>query len=300
MFRHAVLILACLCLPFGAGAQELNCKVRVNHSSVQGTNTSVFETLEEALTEFMNNRAWTQLRFAPGERIDCTLSLTVKKYKAQDDRFECELLWQLNRPVYGSSYNSTTFSMRDQSFQFNYKEYDPLEFNINTLDSNLTAMLAYYAYLFIGLDLDTFSPLGGTDVLQLASQVAQSAQSLAEPGWKAFDDDRNRHAIITDLLEPSLEPVRQFLYKFHREGLDIMSTSADQGRKAAKEALKLLAEAHSNKPLSALPQIVTDFKRDELVNIFKGRGTAEERSAVHDLLSDLNPSQNREWAKMKK
>lgn len=281
-------------------AEELNVTVKVIHSQVQGTNTSVFETLETAISEFMNNHSWTELQFQKDERIDCTMNITVKKYDESTDYFTCELLFQASRPVFNSNYNTTVFSMRDQSFNFTYKEYDPLEFNENNLDNNLTAMLAYYAYLFIGMDLDTFSPMGGTDVLHVVENIVNSAQTMGDAGWKAFDDTRNRHAIINDYMETSMEPFRQIMYKYYREGLDEMANNADRGRAAITECIELLKEAHSNKPLSMLPQIFTDYKRDELVNIYSGHGTDKEKQTVYDILSNINASQNTYWKKIQK
>ena len=281
-------------------AQELNCSVKVIHSQVQGSSQSVFETLETAITEFMNNRAWTELQFQKVEKIDCSLNITVKKYDASSNLFTAELVYQVSRPVYNSTYNTTVFSMKDQSFNFTYKENDPLEFNENNLDNNLTAMLAYYAYMFIGLDLDTYSELGGTEVLHVAENIVNSAQTLGDVGWKAFDNDRNRHAIINDYMESSLESYRKMMYKYHRQGLDEMAANADRGRAAISEAIDLLKESHSNKSLSQLPQIFTDYKRDEIVNIYSGHGTEKERTAVADIVSNINASQNTYWNKIRK
>jgi hypothetical protein len=228
------------------------------------------------------------------------MTINVKQYKQDDNAFQCELLFQLNRPVFNSTYNSIVISMRDNQFNFQYKEYEPLDFNINNMDNNLTAMLAYYAYLFIGLDLDTFSPLGGTDVLRQAELIVNNAQTMSETGWKAFENNRNRHGIINDYLDGSMEPFRQLMYKYHRLGLDEMSNNVDRGRTAITESIEMLKEAHSNKPLSDLPQIFTDYKRDEIVNIYRGQhGTANERESVYNILSELNASQNREWTKIK-
>lgn len=281
-------------------AQELNCKVKVIHSQIQGTNTSVFETLETAINEFMNNRSWTELQFQKDERIDCTMNLTVKKYDKSSDLFTCELLFQVLRPVYNANYNTTVFSMKDADVVFNYKEYDNLEFNLNNMDNGLTAVLAYYAYLFIGMDLDTFSPLGGTEVLHVVESIVNNAQTMTDPGWKAFGDTKNRHAIITDYMETSLEPLRQMQYKYYRQGLDEMAQNVDRGRTAVTEAMEMLAEAHRNKPLSQLPQIYTDFKRDEIVGIYSGHGTEKEKQTVFDIVSNINASQNTYWNKIKK
>ncbi|MBR3456364.1 MAG: DUF4835 family protein [Bacteroidaceae bacterium] len=281
-------------------AQELECKVTVNHSQVQGTNTSVFETLQTALNEFMNNRTWTDLQFGKVERISCTMLISVKTYDPNTNVFGAQCLFQLTRPVFNSSYNTTVFSMRDDNFNFTYKEYDPLEFNENNIDNDLTALMAYYAYLFIGMDLDTMSPLGGTEVLNRVETIVNSCQTMSQKGWKAFEDDRNRHAIINDYLESSMEPFRQMMYKYHREGLDEMANNVDRGRAEVSNALELLDEAHSNKPQSMLPQIFSDYKRDEIVNIYKGHGTDKEKEQVYDIVMNLNASQSREWDKIKK
>lgn len=289
-----------VCHPQRLCAQELNCKVKIIHSQIQGTNNSVFETLETAIREFMNNRSWTEMQYKPQERIDCTLNFTIKQYKAAENSFTGELLFQLTRPVYNSTYNTTVFSMRDDNISFTYKEYDPLEFNISTMDNNLTAILAYYAYLFIGMDMDTFAPLGGSDVLHTVENIVNNAQNLGEKGWKAFDDNRNRHGIINDYMESSMEPFRMLMYQYHRNGLDEMANNADRGRAAITDAIGLLQEAHSNKPLSDLPQIFTDYKRDEIVNIYKGHGTEKEKQTVYDIVSNLNASQNMQWNNIKR
>ncbi len=298
--KQAIIIIASLfCCLFCSG-QELNCKVKVNRSAVQGTSSSVFQTLETAITEFMNQRAWTDMQYSEDERIDCTLNITVRQYKPADNLFTCELQYQCIRPVWGSNYNTTIFSMRDPDFTFTYIENDPLEFNEVSMDNNLTAMLAYYAYLFIGLDLDTFSPLGGTDVLHRVESIVNNAQSLPSSGWKAFSDTRNRHAIINDYMETSMQPMRQMMYKYYREGLDEMSSNADRGRTAITDALEMLAEAHKAKAMSLLPQVFTDFKRDELVGIYRGHGTANEKNKVYEILADINVAQTAEWKKLQR
>lgn len=281
-------------------AQELNCTVKVIHSQIQTSNTSVFTTLENAISEFMNNKAWTELQYQKVEKIDCSLNITVKKYDDASNSFQAELLLQASRPVFNSTYNSTIFSMKDESFNFTYKEYDPLEFNENNLDNNLTAMLAYYAYLFIGLDLDTYSLNGGTDVLHMVENIVSSAQTTGESGWKAFESSKNRHAIINDYMESSMETFREMMYKYHRLGLDEMASNADRGRAAVTEAMDLLKESHKNKSLSMLPQIFTDYKRDEIVNIYSGHGTEKEKNAIYDIVTNINASQGAYWNKIKK
>jgi hypothetical protein len=301
MLRKAILL--CSLLSFAvatATAQELNCKVKINHAQIQGTNTSLFETLETALNEFMNNRSWTEQQYAQEERIECNMNITVKSYNQAENGFACELLFQLSRPVFNSNYSTVVFSMRDLNFNFTYKEFDQLEFNINSMDNQLTALMAYYAYLFIGMDMDTFSPLGGTEVLHVVEQIVNNAQTMGDKGWKAFDDNRNRHGIINDYMDGGMEPFRQMQYKYHREGLDEMSNNADRGRTAITEAIEMLQQARSNKPLSDLPIIFTDYKRDELVNIYRGHGTAKEKENVYNTLSNMNASQNNYWKNIQK
>ncbi len=299
MSRFLVIIFSFLCYTTLGHSQELNCTVKVIHSQVQGTNTSVFSTLETAITEFMNNRSWTDLQFQKDERIEATINITITKYVEAQNHFTGEILLQLARPVFNSTYNSTVFSIKDTNLEFTYKEYDPLEWNENNIDNNLTAVLAYYAYLFIGMDMDTFSPMGGTQILHTVENIVNNAQTLTEPGWSAFKDTKNRHAIINDYMESSMEPFRQLQYKYYREGLDEMANNADRGRAAITEALEMLQEAHRNKPISMLPQIFTEYKRDEIVNIYNGHGTEKERQSIKDICSNINASLNTYWNRIK-
>lgn len=299
MSRFLVIIFSFLCYTTLGHSQELNCTVKVIHSQVQGSNTSVFTTLETAINEFMNNRSWTELQFQQDERIEATINITITKYVEAQNHFTGEILLQLARPVFNSTYNSTVFSIKDTNLEFTYKEYDPLEWNENNIDNNLTAVLAYYAYLFIGMDMDTFSPMGGTQILHTVENIVNNAQTLTEPGWSAFKDTKNRHAIINDYMESSMEPFRQLQYKYYREGLDEMANNADRGRAAITEALEMLQEAHRNKPISMLPQIFTEYKRDEIVNIYNGHGTEKERQSIKDICSNINASLNTYWNRIK-
>lgn len=297
--KSFICLLLCLltCVARPARAQELNCKVSINHAQIQGTNTQVFSTLENALKEFVNERKWTNAQYAANERIACTMNITVKKY-SDDGAFECELIVQSNRPVFNASYNTVLFNFKDVNFNFNYLEYDPLEWKDNIVDNNLTAVIAYYAYLIIGLDMDSMAPMGGTDVLHIAENIVSSAQMLGETGWKAFDDSRNRHALVNDYMDGSMKPLRQLMYDYHRLGLDEMAQNADRGRAKITESLALLKEAKAAKSMSALPQIWVDAKKDELVNIYT-KGTQNERDGVYDLLMEISPSQSTDWDKIK-
>lgn len=292
-----ILILAVL----GINAQELQVKVNVNHSKIQGTDASVFENLQQTMEQFMNERTWTELQFQKNERIQVNLNITVNKYNRDENRFECTALIQANRPVYNSTYVSTLYNNRDASFNFDFQQFDQLNFAEENIDNQLTALLAYYAMLLIGLDLDSFSPMGGTDVLQRCLVLVNNAQNLGFPGWKSFEDNRNRFAIINDYLDEAMKPFRQLQYDYYRKGLDEMANNAERGRSEISTALENdLQKAHQDKPLSLLPQIWTDYKKDELASIYKGKGTQKEKQRIYDLLMAMNASQNNTWEKITK
>ena len=274
-------------------------KVTVNHSQIQGTENSVFDNLQQTLEQFINERQWTDLQFQENERIQCNLNITVSKYNRDENKFECTALIQANRPVYNASYTTTLYNNRDANFHFEYAQFDQLNYNDETVDNQLTALAAYYAYLIIGLDLDSFSPLGGTDVLQRCMQLVNNAQDLGYPGWKSFEDSRNRFAIINDYLDEQMKPFRQLQYDYYRKGLDEMANNVERGRTEISTALEeQLKKAHDNKPLSLLPQIWTDYKKDELVNIYKGKGTQKEKQSINELMMSLNASQSSSWEKI--
>ena len=281
-------------------AQELQVKVNINHSQIQGSDVSVFENLQQTVEQFVNERQWTNLQFQKNERIVCSLNITVTKYIREENRFECTALIQANRPVFNSAYTSTLYNNRDENFHFEFKQFDQLNFTDENVDNQLTALLAYYAYLIIGLDLDSFSPMGGSEILQQCMYLVNNAQNLGFPGWKSFEDSRNRFAIINDYLDGAMSPFRQLQYDYYRKGLDEMANNAERGRSEISTALEEgLKKAHEDKPLSLLPQIWTDFKRDELVNIYKGKGTQKEKERIYELLIGINASQNSSWEKIK-
>lgn len=299
MVKFCTVILSLL-FPLIVGAQELQVKVTVNHNQIQGTDASVFDNLKETLEKFFNDRQWANLQFQKNERINCNFNITVTKYDKSTNIFTCNALIQANRPVFDAAYTTTIYNNRDGDFNFEFSQFDQLEFNEENIDNQLTALCAYYAYLIIGLDLDTFSPMGGEDLLQRCMNLTNNAQNLNFTGWKAFDNDRNRFAIINDYLDGAMQPFRQLQYDYYRKGLDEMANNAERGRTAISTALEEdLKKSHENKPLSLLPQIWTDYKKDELANIYKGKGTQKEKETVYDILFSINASQNNTWEKIK-
>ena len=299
--KKALLLVILVLAVLGINAQELQVKVNVNHSQIQGTDASVFDNLQQTIEQFMNERSWTDLQFQKNERIQCNLNITVNKYQRDDNRFECTALIQANRPVFNSAYNTTLYNNKDADFNFDFQQFDQLNFAEENIDNQLTALLSYYAMLIIGLDLDSFSPLGGTDVLQRCLLLVNNAQNLGFPGWKSFEDNKNRFAIINDYLDEAMKPFRMLQYDYYRKGLDEMANNAERGRTEISDALENdLKKAHEDKPLSLLPQIWTDYKKDELSNIYKGKGTQKEKQRIYDLLMGMNASQSNSWEQITK
>ena len=282
-----------------AWAQELEVKININSQQIEGTDKSVFENLQQTLEQWMNDRQWTELQFQRNERITVNFNLTVTKYDKPNNLFSCTAMIQANRPVYNSAYTSTLYNNKDGDFNFEYAEFSQLNYNDEVIDNQLMALMAYYAYLIIGLDLDSFAPMGGTEILQRCMTLTNNAQDLGFAGWKSFEDSRNRFAIINDYLDEAMKPFRQLQYDYYRTGLDEMAGNADRGRVNISAALENLKKAHEEKPLSLLPQIWTDYKRDELANIYKGKGTQKEKQTIYDILFNINPSQSDSWNKIK-
>ncbi|MBR6320638.1 MAG: DUF4835 family protein [Prevotella sp.] len=294
IFLTTALLLLLSAIP--ASGQELLAKINFNTQQVQGTDKSVFENLQQTLEQFVNEKQWTELQFQENERIQCTFNITVTKYDASANRFSCTALVQANRPVFNSAYTTTLYNNRDKNFDFDFVQFDQLNFNEEVIDNQLVALVAYYAFLIIGLDLDSFAPMGGTDVLQRCMNLVNNAQNLDFTGWKSFDDSRNRFAIINDYLDEAMKPFRQLQYDYYRTGLDEMAQNVERGRTNVTTALeKGLKKAHEEKPLSLLPQIWTDYKKDELASIYKGKGTQKEKESVYDMLMGINASQSNSW-----
>ena len=282
-------------------AQELQATVNINHAQIQGTDNTIFDNLQTTLMQFLNDRKWTALQFQKNERISCSFNITVNKYDRKTNTFSCKAIVQANRPVFNSSYTTTLYNNIDNNFDFEFAEFSQLDFNEEHIDNQLTALCAYYAYLIIGINLDSFSPMGGTDILQQCLNVANNAQGLNFTGWKSFDDDRNRYAFINGYMDEALKPFRMLQYDYYRTGLDEMANNVEKARVNITTALENdLQKAHENRPLSMLPQIWTNYKKDELANIYQGKGTQKEKESVYEILFRLNASLNEAWDKIKR
>lgn len=282
----ASLMLLWCALP--ASAQELNCEVTVNTDQVQGTNTSVFQTLQEAITEYMNTTHFTNDQYATNERIDCRLFFTIVEYT--DGVLKGDLQVQSTRPVYNSTYTTTLLNFKDNKLEFAYQEGEPLRFTVNTMESQLTAILNFYAYLIIALDRDSFAPNGGEAAFDQLKMIVQMAQSSGENGWKAFEDKKNRSAVLDAYTGPSTSVMRKLLYDYHRGGLDLMFQSPDKGRASITSSLDNLTTVYNADAMSVALSMFKDAKLDELVNIYS-KAPQNERQHVVEILTPLYPTE---------
>ncbi len=282
------LIIIAVSLSFGwVQAQELNCNLQINSDKIQGSNKSVFTTLQKSATEFLNNRRWTEQAYEENERIECNINIIINS--VEGETYSAEMVVQSRRPVFNSSYTSTLLNLRDQDFKFTYREFEPLEFNSSNLNSNLTAVLAYYAYVIIGYDMDTFSRLGGTPYFQAAENIVSQAQTSDWAGWKAFENDKNRYALISNVMDDAFKKFREYFYEYHRLGLDEMSINSTNGRARIASGMPVLRDVYRARPTTVIISSFLESKSDELINIFK-KGTPEEKKQVLDILTTVNPT----------
>jgi len=278
-----------LLLMSGGIAQEFNIMVSVNSQQLQGTDQRIFQNMQRAIADFINQTNWTNFNYKPEERIEGTLMITLND-RISSDEFRGRVNVILRRPVFRTNYNTPIFNWVDRDFHIKYVDGQPLEYSEDSHVSNLTSMLAFYAYLFLGLDNDTFSRLGGTPYYEKAMGVVNRAQRAPERGWKSFESQRNRYWIIENLLNGSYTPIREALYVYHRRGLDAMSDNHDMGRLAVTESLELLQRAHRSRPGLFIMQIIMEAKRDELVNIYT-QAPQMDKPRVVNILKEIDPSQ---------
>jgi hypothetical protein len=287
--RKIILIVA-LALVIGVRAQEINCTVTINSDQIEGSNKQAFETLKKSIEEYMNQNRWTNMTYAEHEKIECSMLLIVKA--VSDNMYACEMTLQSRRPVYGTTYTTPLLNFKDNSFNFTYQEYDRIEYQQNQFTTNLTAMLAYYCYLIIGHDQDSFQRLGGTPFFEACADIVNACQSASmesseQRGWLAFESNRNRYALINNLLDEAFKKYRSFYYDYHRLGLDEMSANVTNGRARIAEGIPVLRETYRARPATYVINTFLDAKAEELVDIFS-KGTDKEKKTVYDILMDID------------
>ncbi|MEI7498834.1 MAG: DUF4835 family protein [Bacteroidota bacterium] len=276
-------------------AQELNCMVSVSTPKIEGTDRRVFETLQTAMYEFINNRKWTNFNVAAEERIECTFLLTIND-RLSTDEFRGTLNVVLRRPVFNSAYNTVLLNYIDKGIQFKYVEYQPLDYSDGSFTSNLTSLLAYYSYTVLGFYFDSFSPSGGTPFFEKAQEVVNAAQNSSEPGWKAFESDKNRWWLVNNYLNPANSGLRDFAYGYNRQGLDMMYEKVDQGRASITQGIDVLQKIYNLKPNLFALQLIYDAKRDEIINIYSDqRVPPMEKTNVVNILKEIDPSNSSKY-----
>lgn len=287
LLNHIFIVVA-IFTTTAAAAQELNCQVQVVSPQIQGTSERrIFDNLQKAIFEFMNNTKWTNDVFGPDERISCSFFINVTE-KLSNDEYKATLQVQSTRTVFKSSYNSVMLNYNDANFQFKYIEFQAFDFTINQHTTNLTSVLAYYAYVILALDYDSFSPSGGTPYWQKAQTIVANAQNAPERGWRSQEDTKNRYWLVENMLQPLFAPMRTCIYKYHRMGFDIMYSDVAAGRAAVLEALQGLEAIHAQRPLSFPMQIFFNAKADEVVKLFS-QGMPDEKGKVIPLLQKIDP-----------
>ena len=297
--RKIFLTLA-LALAVGISAQEINCTVTINSDQIEGSNKQVYATLKTAIEEYMNQNRWTNMTFAEHEKIECNMLIVVKA--VADNAYTCEMTLQSRRPVYGTTYTTPLLNFKDNAFNFTYQEFDRIEYQQNQFTTNLTVMLAYYCYLIIGHDLDSYQRLGGTPCFQICEEIVNACQSASmesteQKGWLAFDSNRNRYALINNLLDEAFKKYRNYYYEYHRLGLDEMSANVTNGRARIAEGMPVLKEAYRARPATYVINTFLDAKADELTDIF-AKGTDKEKKTVYELLMDIDPTRQNTYERI--
>lgn len=297
--RKLTIIVALLASVY-LSAQELNCTVTINSDQIEGSNKQIFNTLKTSIEEYMSQNRWTNMSYAEHEKIECSMLIVVQKM--EDNLFTCEMTLQSRRPVYGTTYTTPLLNFKDNSFTFTYQEYDRIEWQQNQFTTNLTAMLAYYCYLIIGHDQDSFQRLGGTPYFQQCEEIVNMCQSASmdnseQRGWLAFESNKNRYALINNLLDEAFKKYRNYYYEYHRLGLDEMSNNVANARARIAEGMPVLREAYRARPATYVINTFLDAKADELVDIFS-KGTDKEKKAVYEILMDIDPTRQNTYDKI--
>jgi hypothetical protein len=288
--KKTFLIFSFLLIVFHIDAQEFDCQISVSAQKLEGTDKRMFETLQSAIYEFLSNRKWSNFNFQVEERLECSILLTVNE-RLGSDEFRGTLNLVLRRPVLNTAYNTILLNHIDKEIQFRYTEYQPLDYSDGQFTSNLTSILAFYSYMFFGLYFDSFAPYGGSAYFEKAQSVVNTAQNAQETGWKAYEGQKNRFWMVENIQNSANSQLRDFLYKFNRQGLDVMYDKLEQGRTAITESLEYLQQMYIAKPDLFFLQLILDTKRDELVNIYSDqRVPPVEKTNVVNLLKEIDPA----------
>ncbi len=294
--KICLLILLCSMLGFkSVKAQEFNIDVTVSSARIEGTDQRIFESLKEGILNFMNNRVWTNVKFEPEERIEGAMVVNVKK--KEGNMIEAELNIALRRPTFKTNYNTPLFNYVDDDFVFEYVESQPLDFNENAYMSNLTSTLAFYAYYCLGLYFDSFGLYGGDPFFKVTDQIVTAAQSANESGWKAFDDKRNRYWLNENMMNATYKPIRQYIYEYHRLGLDKMSTKQDEGKAAILKSLEYLKQMYSERPSLLYIQVLNDTKRNEWKSIYS-EGSQQDKTKAVNIFREIDPAHASEYEEL--
>lgn len=272
----------------GSFAQELNCTVTVLTPQIQSSDKKIYTTLQTAIFEFMNNTRWTNDQFSNQERIECSMQITINE-RVSNDEFKGTIQISARRPVYKTSYYTPLLNYNDENFQFRYIEFQTIEFNETATNPNLASVLAYYAYVILGMDYDSFSPMGGSPFFQKAQTIVSNMQNSPERGWRAFESTRNRYWLSENLNNPLFKPLRSFNYEFHRKGLDIMTEKKDDAISAIATSIEALKPLHNDKPGSFLMQTMLYSKSDEIVSIFSG-AFPDVKTRMLNVLNEIDPA----------
>ncbi len=294
--KYLTSVLLMLGITFQLSAQEMNCQVSISTPGMSDTERQIMQTLRSDLREFINETSWTPFEFETRERIEASIQITIEE-RMGGDEYSASIQVSSRRPVYNTSYDSPVFNHRDRDFEFRYRQGDPLEYDPNSFLNNLTSVIAYYVYIIIGFDFDTFAPMGGNPYFEQAQNIVNQAQNATQPGWKSFENQRNRYWLIENIMNNRYRNVREALYRYHRQGFDKMTDNMDLGRAEVLEALEMLQRAHRERPGTLLMQTVMAAKSDELVSLFSEAPAMEQSNAI-DILSEIDPSNSSKYRRI--
>ena len=293
-----LILLGCLLSASSLQSQELQCDVRVISNKVEGSDKTIYQNLQNSLYEFINNTKFTEINFKQAEKIECSMLVDVKS--RDNNYFSAEINLALRRPVYKSNYSTPLFNYIDRKFYFEYTDGQTLDFNPNTFINDITSTIGFYVYVFLGLDFDSFSPNGGDPFFAIAENIAKTAPQPSDPkadnGWSTTGR-QNRYALINEINNATYQPLRQFIYDYHRQGLDVMSEKQEQGREAILGAIMQLRSVYERNSMSYFLQLLVESKRDEIIQVFS-QGNMKVRTEAANVMKAIDPSQSSRYDEM--